>query len=108
MSRPWTADEIARHPGQKAIENGVEEHPAQAHAPDRTVAEIGGETAAGRRRRERVLMRVRFGDEIGFGLVDRGMVGGMVADVPPGEQAAEHGADARHEEGDAARSRTRR
>ena len=57
MSSPCTAEQIGRHPGQQAIENGVEEHPAEAHAPDRTIAEIGPVPTPDRRGGQRILAR---------------------------------------------------
>ena len=100
--------QIGRHPGQEPIENGVEEHPAEAHAPHGTIAEIGPDAPLPTARGKRILVRVSVGDVIGLGLIDGRMVRGIVADVPPGEEAAEHRADTRHDEGNAATSRIRR
>ena len=41
---------------------------------------------------------MRLSDMISFGPVDRGMFGGIVADIPPRKEAADHGAEASHNE----------
>ena len=48
---------------------------------------------------ERIFEGVRLSDMISLGLVDRRMFGGIVADIPPGENTADHRAEASHNEG---------
>src|ERR1700722_19526568 len=46
---------------------------------------------------------MRGGDEARLGLVDGRMLARIVADIPPGDDAAEHGAEPGQREGDAPR-----
>src|SRR5262249_32644939 len=89
---------IARHPGEQAVEDGVEAHPAEAHAPDRAVAEVAEGAAAGGGRSLRGLERVRLLDVASFSLAHAPMPARLVADVPAGQAAAEHGAHAGQDE----------
>src|SRR5579872_1949816 len=82
--------QVCRHPGQKTVENDVEKHPAEAHAPDGPIEEEAAEPAAGRWRGFRILPTMRLRDETGLGFVDRGMLARIIPDVPPGKRAAQN------------------
>ncbi|MNO47492.1 hypothetical protein D3C76_378080 [compost metagenome] len=92
--------QVARHPGQQAVEHAV-------------VAGVAGEHAQHRAALEQFLEH-RFAVAVGLGrgivgLGDVGKLGsvhlrvfaGVVADVPPGPDTCRHGADAGDDEGDA-------
>ena len=64
-------EQIGRHPGQQTIEGRVEEHPAEAHAPDGAEAEIGGPARARRRRARCIFQRVGLFDIARLGFIDR-------------------------------------
>ena len=73
--------QVVRHPGQQAVEQRVEAHPAEEHAPDRAIPEEIQHAAAGQPLRFAVFVGVRRFDVACLGIVDAGMLARRIADV---------------------------
>ncbi|EKZ98176.1 RNA binding protein [Cupriavidus sp. HMR-1] len=96
--------QVGGHPGQQAVEHGVEAHPADGHAPDRAVLEEVQRAAAQVGRLLAVLQGKRVLDMTGFLFIYAEVFAWRVADVPPCHEAGQNRANAGHHERQAPRA----
>jgi hypothetical protein len=94
-------EQVGRHPRQQPVEHGVERHPAQAHAPDRAMAEKAREGRTGGRRHGGILQRMGPRDMASLARADTGVLAGAVSNVPPGQPSARDRRETGHHEGKA-------
>ncbi len=95
--------QVARHPGQQAIEHCQDAAVAGEHGKDRTVLEQFAQRQAGLGCRG-MGAGVAFGDVAQLGLVHPRVLAGVVADVLPRQDAGQYGADPGHHEGQSPRA----